>query len=364
MTVRPIWALPITVSDGQTREDTRLGEGMLMTPDTPIKSLSGIRPGTSSGTQPFDLQSVSAMVCKITPGLAFIQGTAAQGGYKVYSDADKNLTFDPGHATNPRIDLVILRVYDNFNDSSGETKADIEIVKGTAASSPVAPALPSATSIPLWTVRVNANVSAGNGGINSNPGWTAARTDSRWYTVASGGILPAGGSWLGTYPGQYRDDGTGLQRWNGAAWKYPGPLGYLDSRNSELVTADKSGGPWLVTELGGMTRVWSSARRYQITLHATLMCWSGSANAAYLELRYKTGSSIPNDQNTSSSTLLRRRKAGFPGFQYATPCSLDYIFAPSVTETGTIGMFWTHEGTGTSRIERGMDIIIHDIGPQ
>lgn len=365
MAVREAWLKPRTVSDGQTREDTRLSTQVGMSPQNATTAASGIRVGAGSGAAPFDLQSVSAMVAKVTPGVALVQGTTAQGAYPVYSDSDKNLTFADGHATNPRIDLVCLRVWDNFVDSSGSTMTDIVVVAGTPASSPVAPALPSTSSLALWEVRVNAGVSAGNGGIASNPTWSSARTDRRVYTAAAGGIRPATGGWNGTYDGQYRDNGTDLQRWYSGSSKWNAPYGgmYIASAYSDLDTVGLSGGPWRLND-SVLTPTWSSNRRYLIQGALTMMAATSPPNGAYLEIRYKTGSSIPNDQNPSSSTLLRRRHVGFSAEFIAHPVFAWRIYEPSVTEVGTIALFWTHESTGTTMVNGGIHLIVQDIGPQ
>lgn len=365
MAVRAWPLYPITGSEGNTREDARIAQGVWMTADTPTKSISGLRSGSSSGTEPCDLQAVSAMQAKITPGLAYIQGSAAQGGYAVYVSSDETLMFSDGHATNPRIDLVYLRVYDDFIDSSGQTVAIVSKVEGTPAASPTVPALPSTTSIPLWQVRVNAGVNAGNGGINSNPGWTAARTDARWYTVASGGIVPAGGSWSGVHPGQYRDDGTNLQRWGGASWKTPYAIGRVASASSGTSTGALSGGPWRLNEIGaGITLSWSSARKYLLVAEITAKSNSGAPNGGYLDIRYKTGTSIPNDQDPGSSTLLENRHVSFGANGISVPITLHKPFDPSVSETGTISIFWTHDGSGNSIVEGDMLLYVKDDGPR
>ncbi|MGW1998157.1 hypothetical protein [Embleya sp. NPDC001921] len=217
MSTRAAWLLPRTVSDGQTREDTRLALSGAMTPTGALTSRSGVIPGGG-----WDLVGVSAMQCKITTGRAFVQGTTAQGAYPVATNADETFTLSAGHATNPRIDLFVLRIYDNFIDASGSTVAVIEKREGTPAAVPTVPSVPAA-SIPLWEVRVPAGVSTGNGGVQSNPGWSAARTSRLIPTVAVGGIMPQGGpSWSGSYVGQYRHTPTGLEWWDGSAWKTQG----------------------------------------------------------------------------------------------------------------------------------------------
>lgn len=85
--------------------------------------------------------------------------TALSGTYIVLNDAvseDKPIAV--GDATNPRIDLIVLRIYDDAFDSTGRTEAAIEVVEGTPAATPAAPALP-AGAIALAEVRVEAGES-------------------------------------------------------------------------------------------------------------------------------------------------------------------------------------------------------------
>ncbi|WP_439674975.1 hypothetical protein [Embleya sp. MST-111070] len=215
MTVRSAWLL----ENGQTREDTRLAPLGTMTPADALTSRPGIVPG---GT-PFAASGVSAMQLRLTPGRAIVQGTALQGAYPVALTEPETLTFADGDAQFGRIDLVVLRVKDKVYDASVVTGATVEILKGTPAAAPTAPAVP-ATTLPLWRVRVPAKTSAGTGGI----GWAGALDDLRTYTVAVGGILPAANDLSdGGHVGQVRLTAGRLQYWTGTAWQefdLPGAL--------------------------------------------------------------------------------------------------------------------------------------------
>ena len=135
----------------------------------------GVRPG---GTQlqvtlAGSVITVRAGVACVDPGL-----TTPQGPYWVAVPADET----PGplagaDATNPRKDIVILRVYDHDEDSSGLRTARSEYIPGIAGASPTEPAVP-AGAIRLATIDVPASPGA------------AAVTDRRPFTVAPGGILP------------------------------------------------------------------------------------------------------------------------------------------------------------------------------
>lgn len=208
MTVRAAWLLP----NGQTREDTRLAPLGTMAPDSAMTS----RDGVIAGGNPLNATGVAAMQLQIATGRALVQGTAAQGAYPVAVTSPESLTLADGHAQFARIDSVVLRVLDALYDTSEQTLARVEIIQGEAVATPVAPTLPPA-ALRLWDVTVPAGASAGTGGIT----WASALADRRRYTAAYGGIIPRGWglSFTGAYPGQYRDNGAGLDRWDGTAWQ-------------------------------------------------------------------------------------------------------------------------------------------------
>ncbi|MFM9613919.1 hypothetical protein [Streptomyces niveiscabiei] len=219
MTVRAAWLLPGGASPGQTREDTRLAPVGTYTPASELTT----RPGVIPGGSPFAATAAGVMTLQIGTGRAMVQGTAAQGAYPVAVTSPETLTFPDGHAQFARIDSVVLRVYDGLYDASGQTLAAVEILGGEPTATPTPPALP-AGSLRLWDVTVPAGTSAGTSGIT----WGSALADRRQYTTAIGGITPrsAGTSYSGAYDGQYRDTGTGLERWSAsaAAWQsYPAP---------------------------------------------------------------------------------------------------------------------------------------------
>lgn len=213
MNLRTAW-LP---ANGQTRSDTRVASLGALTPTSPVATRSGILPGSADGKtriSGFTVSGTTAMGATVYPGRAVIQGIDSQGAYPVALTQPVGLTFADGHPQFGRIDLIVLRVRDNEYDASGRTDATVEIVTGTPAAVPAVPATP-ALSLPLYTVTVPANTSAGSGGIT----WAGALTGLRTATVGIGGILPVTTDVTsGSYPGQYRDANGGLERWDGTAW--------------------------------------------------------------------------------------------------------------------------------------------------
>jgi hypothetical protein len=218
MPTRSGWLSP----DSQSREDTRLISLGALTPTSAVQVRSGILPGSSTGLyriNGFTLTGATGtMSGTVSPGRAIVQSTDTRGAYPIALTEFENVTFADGDALYGRIDLLVLRIYDDVYDSSGRTEAVVEIVRGTPAATPAIPATPD-LSIPLYQVTVPKNTSAGTGGI----AWTTALTGVRTATVAIGGILPVTTDTAnGSYPGQYRDNNGQLQRWTGTAWTdYP-----------------------------------------------------------------------------------------------------------------------------------------------
>lgn len=215
MTVRAAWLLP----NAQTREDTRLAPIGAMTPEGELTSRDGLIPGGN----PLNATGAGPMRVQLGVGRAVVQGTLAQGAYPVAVTSPETLPVEDGNAQFDRIDSIVLRVYDGSYDTSADTRAAVEIIKGTPAATPAPPKLPPA-ALRLWDVTVPAGASAGVGGLD----WTRALADRRRYTVAPGGIIPRGWglTFDGAHDGQYRDNGTGLERWStsASAWQALDPV--------------------------------------------------------------------------------------------------------------------------------------------
>lgn len=199
-----------TPGGGQTRQDTRVTPVGTYTPSGQLSSRGGCLPSSGS----FILTGTTPMQATIGYGRAVIMGSgASQGAYPVAIDSIETLTFADGHAQYPRIDSVLLRVYDNAFDASGKWQFSLEISQGEPSASPVAP-VATGTAEKLYEVTVPAGASAGSGGIS----WATAVADRRRYTVSIGGITPSGwgSNWTGQYAGQYRDNAGVMERWGGA----------------------------------------------------------------------------------------------------------------------------------------------------
>ncbi|WP_405561926.1 hypothetical protein [Streptomyces sp. NBC_01180] len=338
MTVRSAWLLPGGTDPGQTREDTRLAPLGTMTPASEL----GSRDGVIAGGSPFAANGAGAMSLQIGIGRALVQGTTAQGAYPVAVTAPETLTFADGNGQFPRIDSVVARVHDGLYDTSGQTLATVEIIQGDPAAAPTAPALPAA-SLRLWDVAVPAGASAGLGGIN----WAAALGDRRRFTASYGGVIPRGWglNFVGSYDGQYRDTGTGLERWSvaAAAWQaYPLPatppaVSDQKSQPSVFVLSaytDFTSGQWppvtVVVPPSGAVRITVGAAVAN-TNTSTSTAWAGwRASGAFSEYTSeKTGVSTQGSRTYASRTVIRKGLA--PG------ASLTITPQYNVSSSGAVG---------------------------
>ncbi len=169
---------------------------------------SGVHPSsgnvvTLSGTT-ITVQNTKAVV---HPGL-----TSTAGPYIVQLQS-RTHTLTAADGSNPRKDIVVLRVWDNDEDALGLRQADTEYIVGTPAASPVEPAVP-ASSVRLATI----DVPVSGGG-------SAVVTVNAPYTVAAGGVevvrtdaeLPGAAS--GVYDGmvRWKRDTNELQVHDGAS---------------------------------------------------------------------------------------------------------------------------------------------------
>lgn len=108
--------------------------------------------------------SPAGMSVRVGIGWAAIIGTtqANMGAYVIYNDGTDVLTVTTADPSNPRIDRVVATIQDAYY-SGAFNNVIFQVIAGTPASSPVAPATP-ANSISLATIAVGAGVTQINTG--------------------------------------------------------------------------------------------------------------------------------------------------------------------------------------------------------
>jgi hypothetical protein len=145
---------------------------------TAVAVPGGVYPGIGA----MGVSSSSGLNVQVAAGYCCVpHPTAGQGGYIFGTLQAQNLSLAAADPVNPRIDLIVARVYDTGDSAS---YCDVEVVSGTAATPPAQPSAPSA-AIALASVYVPAaSVALASGAV----------TDLRTYVVAPGGILPIANS--------------------------------------------------------------------------------------------------------------------------------------------------------------------------
>ena len=107
-------------------------------------------------------------------GIAYVQNDEglAGGHYRIYNDATVTKTIAASDPSNPRIDRIIAQIYDATDIGGAVNSWAIEVLTGTPAASPTAPALPS-NALNLALVAVAANTTSI---VNANITSQAVRT--------------------------------------------------------------------------------------------------------------------------------------------------------------------------------------------
>lgn len=146
---------------------------------TSMQARGGVHPALGNEMQ-VTQTGVASMAVIVKSGMCAIPGTegAQQGTYGLGNDGDVTLSISAAHATLARVDIVIARIRDQAYSGAVNTGV-LEVVTGTPAGSPVAPATP-ANSLVFANVTVPAAASSIVTGNIS---------DQRRYLAGVGGVI-------------------------------------------------------------------------------------------------------------------------------------------------------------------------------
>lgn len=226
----------------------------------------GARSGVTAGCG--DCSSISGTTYTIKPhtGILDVETGSTVGPYAYAVDANITGTTTAADATNPRIDILCIKLDDPAEDASSTPQVTLAYTNGTAAASPSAPATP-ARSLKLAEITVPAS-----GGGNPSISWVADTA------IAAGGILPSSDTLAPANPhvGQYIHDTSNRLRWWDGTRYVPRNLGGTKSYsiangatadNGETVTFAKqfSSAPVVVAQVLTDTQVRHSVRIRTIT---------------------------------------------------------------------------------------------------
>jgi len=242
------------------------------------------------------------MSVDVASGFAIIAGgnsAPVQGSYNCYNDATVNLAIAASDPTNPRIDIVVVTIRDAFY-SGASNDVILQVVTGTPAGSPVAPATPT-NSLLLANVAVAA---AASSIVNANI------TDKR-VTIGLNGSV----NWNANSVGPMRDLGS-VNKWTPAGGPYQvGDMifdyGYMG---------------WWVCTVAGSPGTWklSSAAYIRASVHASAA--QADTSAAFVDLQL----------NTKDEDLVTAFNTGT--YSFTCPIAGTYkVSAFSVNANNTLG---------------------------
>ena len=105
----------------------------------PLVEAGDLQGAVIPGGDPLALEPTGPMTADLGIGRAIVQGAAPQGAYPVAVTEPEPLVFTDGDPSNPRTDLVVLRIYDAAHDDSGQVQAAVEVLPGTPVAAPEPP---------------------------------------------------------------------------------------------------------------------------------------------------------------------------------------------------------------------------------
>jgi hypothetical protein len=124
----------------------------------PLGAVSGVREGTPTNTVTMSGGGSTTWNVAAHSGILDTESAAAAGGYLYSVDGTDTGTITAADATNPRIDIIYVKVNDTIQDGSGLTSVTVNYLAGTPAATPSAPATPARG---LAIAQINVPVSGG-----------------------------------------------------------------------------------------------------------------------------------------------------------------------------------------------------------
>lgn len=201
----------------------------------PLAGRQGIRPmgGTAANivTLSGSTITVNLHAGEVTPGWSAVTGT-----YDVALTSVETHTLTAAHATQPRKDIVVGRVYDDDENTSGLRLYRSEYIAGVAGPSPSEPAVPTG-AMRLATIDVP-----------QSGGGSPVVTNNYTYTAAAGGVLAVRSqaerdAISNPYDGYpvYRVDRDWVEIYDGTVWRVQGVAHGSSTADLAAVTSPREG---------------------------------------------------------------------------------------------------------------------------
>jgi hypothetical protein len=215
---------------GTTPQDSRLALAALVAENAPGVPRSGVMAQSELDPQPIVAASASNMTYSIAPCEVVINRAAGDGVYIMSVSGSTQIATDPAPGTGSRWDIIYVKQNDTDKGDANNSPI-LDVVKGTAATSPTKPAVPNG-GYALAEARIYATTTATGGGSNTVTqlhGWTTTRggaipvknlADRNTITAPAPGqavIRLDCDNWIQRYTG--RDTPSG---WNYEGWRRGG----------------------------------------------------------------------------------------------------------------------------------------------
>lgn len=156
----------------------------------PLGATSGVRPGTPATTVTVTGSGPYSWNVANHSGVLDVEASATAGPYLYVVNSTQTGTITAADASNPRIDIVYVKLTDPAEGDAGTVGATVLYLAGTAAASPSAPATPT-DSFLLATISVP---KSGTGAPTAT--WAAPTLgDTGWVTS---GVMQTGAVGTGT----------------------------------------------------------------------------------------------------------------------------------------------------------------------
>ncbi|WP_409186730.1 hypothetical protein F9C11_21815 [Amycolatopsis sp. VS8301801F10] len=329
----------------QQRNNARQGRALLQSlflgasQNAPLSAnRSGVISTASDGTQAYDFRVTvsSGLTMTVQPGSAVVN-RPGQGPYTAWRvPAAVSVTCDPAPATNPRNDLVVLRIYDAALGDvvPAEGPVAIQVITGSPGPTPADPVTADSTgAVTNWaTAPVPSQAAGGGVGIilaraQVSTGGTITLTDLRRSTGLIGGVrvlLP--GDSL-TDPGYMPGDLSwynGIRIWDGTTWRGLTPKTY---QTPKFASVTVSTFPFALASVSIPDPGWP----YQLDFDAQLAMTCGTGGGFDF---------VPRDGSASGANL-------------AGPLSIQ----PADGRTGTVALPYTYAG-GSDNVLTGARTVV------
>lgn len=312
----------------QQRNNARQGRALLQalmlggSTSAPLSAnRSGVFVTTSDGTQGYDLRVTvaSGLTMTVQPGSAAMN-RSGQGPYLGWLlPAAQTVTCDAAPATNPRRDIVVMRIYDAaLGDVVPATgPCSIEIITGTPGAVPVDPvtwdALGTITSFPTTGGGVGiplARAQVSTGGV-------ITLTDIRRSTGLLGAVRASLPGDLLTDPSYMPGDirwFNGLSVWDGAAWRTIGTVDGYARYERTTASAVQAAGTSVNTAVawpnadttdpgvtpGGASNLYFTLAKGTWEVHAGIRCSTTLNGTGELSLAWANGATTWSGANVKA----------------------------------------------------------------